>query len=116
MPTGFIVDENVPSQVLSLREAGYDASAVSDVARAGIRNEELAEISVRGERVLITRDIDFTRLERSLMRRVKVIYVRLRGDPDEIARSILERVEECTALLQGRNVVVLDEEGCYPLI
>jgi len=60
----FIADENIPSRVIErLRDAGYDVVTVSEAAAPGIRNDELAEVSLRIGRVVLSRDADFTRLK-----------------------------------------------------
>ena len=110
----YLADENIPRQVVKrLQEAGYDIKTVSEVALTGIRNFELAELSVRLGRVLLSRDADFTRSKRSLMRRVKVIYVQLDGEPDFVANVVLKHINHGAKLLQRQNVVLLDQEGCH---
>lgn len=112
--TRFIADENIPSRVIEkLREAGYDVVTVGEAASAGIRNYQLAELSVRIARVLLTRDADFTRLKRSLMQSVKVIYIQVGGDPHQLTNLVLSHIDSCASLLESRNVVVLDEDGCH---
>ena len=56
----FLANENIPSRVIRrLRDAGHDVVAVDEAASAGIRNYELAELSARIGRVLLSRDADF---------------------------------------------------------
>mgnify|MGYP001093530602 CR=1 FL=1 len=114
MKLRFIADENIPFRIIEeLRKAGYDVLGVKDVAYAGIRNNELAEISIRLERVIITRDADFTRLTEPLVSMIKVIYMRITGDPSEIAQRVLENVKDCASIFQKHRVVMLDNEGCH---
>jgi len=52
----FVADENIPSPVVKrIREAGYDLATVPEVASAGRRNFELAELSVEIDRVVFFR-------------------------------------------------------------
>lgn len=111
-----LVDENVPSEVVrALRKAGYDVVTVEDVASPGIRNDKLAELSIRMDIIIITRDADFTRLGRPIMEKLKVIYVKLGGEPSHVAQAIRENLGECLRLLKDGNVVMIDEEGCQTI-
>jgi len=68
MTPRFMADENIPFRIVTgLRTAGYDVLSVKDVAHVGIRNNELAELSIRLDRIIITRDADFTRLTKPLL-------------------------------------------------
>ena len=112
----FLADENVPFQVVRvLRDAGYNIVTVGEVARPGIGNNELAELSIKLNVIIIIRDADFTRLRRSLMKRLKVIYVRLSGDPNVIAKHVLGSITKCINILRKHNVVMIDEEGCHKI-
>ncbi len=112
----FIADENVPFQVVeTLRKAGYEVATTSEAAHPGIRNDELAKLSIQLGMTIITRDADFTRLRQSLMRKIKVIYIRLTGDPSNMAQNILDNIEGCINILQDHNVVMLDQEGFHTL-
>jgi len=116
MTLKFIADENIPFQVVeSLREAGYDVTTISEVAHPGMRNDEFAKLSIQLRMIIITRDADFTRLKQSLMRKIKVIYIRLSGDPNNIAQHILNNIEGCINILQDHNAAMLDEEGSHVL-
>jgi predicted nuclease of predicted toxin-antitoxin system len=110
----FIADENIPSHVIRrLREIGHDVVTVAEAASAGIRNYELAELSARIGRILVTRDADFTTLKQSVRQRIKVIYVRGNGDPHQLADLISSTIGHCLKLLEEHNVVILDEDGCH---
>ena len=44
----FISDENVPFQVAELlREAGYEVATVAEAAHPGMKNDELAKLSIQ---------------------------------------------------------------------
>jgi predicted nuclease of predicted toxin-antitoxin system len=77
------------------------------------RNYELAELSARISRVVLTRDADFTTLRQSMRQRMKVIYIRGTGDPHQLADLVLSTIDHCLKLLEEHNVVVLDEGGCH---
>lgn len=109
-----IADENVPSRVVKrLRAAGHEIITVTEAGSAGIRNDELAELSVRLGRVVLTRDADFTRLRQPLVSSLKVIYIRARGDPSRIADLVSKHINGCSKLLKTQNITILDEDGCH---
>jgi len=57
----FIADENIPYQVVEvLRQAGYEVSTVVETTYLGMRNDELATLSIQLQRAVLTRDADFT--------------------------------------------------------
>ena len=63
----FLANENIPSRVIRrLRDAGHDVVAVDEAASAGIRNYELAELSARIGRVLLSRDANFRLSEETI--------------------------------------------------
>jgi predicted nuclease of predicted toxin-antitoxin system len=116
MKPKLIADENVPfSLIKSLRQLGYEVVTVDEISYFGIKNNELAELSIQHGMIIITRDADFTRLERSLIKRIRVVYIRLRGSPDKITEHVLRNIDRCIAALQNRNVVIIDEEGFHAL-
>jgi len=86
---------------------------VAEAASAGIRNYDLAELSARIGRVVLTRDADFTTLRQSMRQRMKVIYIRGTGDPHQLADLVLSHIGHCLTLLEEHNVIVLDEDGCH---
>jgi predicted nuclease of predicted toxin-antitoxin system len=110
----FIADENIPTRVVRLlRDAGYDVITVAEALSAGIKNHELAELSLRMGPAILTRDADFTRLKRPLMQSVKVIYMQLSGEPSRLADLVLRHIGNFLTLLESQNVVILDEDGCH---
>jgi predicted nuclease of predicted toxin-antitoxin system len=61
----------------------------------------------------MTRDADFTRLNRSLLKRVKVIYIQPNGEPAQLAELVLQHIGTCPELLSKQRILVLDQEGCH---
>ncbi len=58
----FLADESCAGPVIrSLREAGHDVIAISEVAK-GAADEQVLERAVSEKRVLVTEDLDFGRL------------------------------------------------------
>jgi len=80
-----------------------------------MRNDELAKLSIQPGMIILTRDADFTRLRQSLMKKIKVVYIRLSGDPSGMTQHVLNNIERCINILQDHNVAMLDEEGSHAL-
>ena len=47
------------------------------------------------------------------MRKIKVVYITLSGDPNDAAQQVLDNLEGCIGILQDHNVAILNEEGCH---
>jgi predicted nuclease of predicted toxin-antitoxin system len=106
----FKLDENLPIRAAEvLRAAGHDTANLLDQVAAGARDASVAELVRRGERVLITLDLDFADIrayQPSDYRGIVVLRPR-RSSADEILR-LLSRV--ATAIerepLEGRLWIV----------
>jgi len=112
----FLADENTPFQVVrKLRRAGYKVATVDQIAKPGIRNDELASLSIHHGMIIITRDADFINLKPDLMRKIKAIYIKLGLEPDKMAEYILSNLRSCIDILSTSNVVILNEGGCHTI-
>jgi len=49
------------------------------------------------------------------MKKIKVVCIRLSGDPISIAQHVLNNIEACINILQDHNVAMLDEEDSHTL-
>ena len=59
----FKLDENLPAEAATLlRASGFAADTVRDQRIAGARDEDLADVVRRENRVLITLDLDFSNI------------------------------------------------------
>jgi len=57
----FKIDENLPVELaVMLKTAGYGASTVVEESISGAPDEPLAQVCVRGNRILVTLDLDFS--------------------------------------------------------
>ncbi|GBC71833.1 hypothetical protein HRbin02_01621 [Candidatus Calditenuaceae archaeon HR02] len=114
LPSSYIPEGGV-ARVRELRRAGYRVATIDQIAKQGIRNDELASLSIKHGMIIITRDVDFTRLKRDLMRKIKAIYVKLRMAPDRMAEYILNNLSSCIEKLSTANVVILDEADYHAI-
>ena len=107
----FLADESCAAPVIrALREAGHDVLAIAEIA-AGASDEQVLEEAARGERVLITEDLDFGNLV--FARRLSaagVVLVRFRA---QARRAKPATVVEAVARLGSRlrNAFVVVEPG-----
>jgi predicted nuclease of predicted toxin-antitoxin system len=113
LPLRFLLDENVPSSVLRLlKKRGFNATKVTDLRRAGLRNSEVAELAAKEGMFVITLDSDFLRLRREMLERVKVIFIDVHPrDPALVARLVDTHMSNCIMSLERRNAVILTREG-----
>ncbi|PUA31115.1 MAG: hypothetical protein B9J98_07710 [Candidatus Terraquivivens tikiterensis] len=66
----FLADENIPFQIVKkLKSAGYKVATVDQIAKPGIRNDELASLAIKHGMIIITRDADLAHLKLDLMRK-----------------------------------------------
>jgi len=109
----FLLDESAPTSVLKvLKKRGFEAIRLIDIGFIGVKNSEIAELSIRENRIIVTLDSDFLRLRKSLLRKVKVIFINVHPrDPLMIAHLVDERVNECIKILKRKNVITLTKEG-----
>lgn len=92
-----------------------EVAAVTEAASPGMKNDDLAKLSIQLRRTIITRDSDFTHFKQPLTKKIKVVYLRLSGDPETIAQHALKNIKKCVRILQDHNVGTIDEEGCHRL-
>jgi len=63
MTITFHLDENMPRAVAEgLRRRGYDVTAAADSDLIGASDQDHLDFARRNQRVLVTRDVDFLRL------------------------------------------------------
>ncbi len=63
----FLLDENVPLSIKKvITNLGYEAITLKDENKLGIRNGEVAELSIRKNAIIITLDSDFLLIKKEL--------------------------------------------------
>jgi predicted nuclease of predicted toxin-antitoxin system len=100
-----------PVTVQALQAHGWDIIRVSSVLSHSAPDEEVLKWARAANRVLITQDLDFSRL--LALRgctRPSVINLRLlASDPDTITAKLLEQLPQIEPLLELGSVVTLDD-------
>ena len=65
----FLLDENVPLSVKGIvNNLGHEAIALKDEKQLGIKNGEVAELSIKKNAIIITLDSDFLLLNKELQK------------------------------------------------
>jgi len=109
----FLLDDSAPTSVLKvLKKRGFEATRLIDIGLIRLKNSEVAELSIRENKIIVTLDSDFLRLRKSLLREVKVIFINVHPrDPLMIAHLVDEHINECVKTLKRKNVITLTKEG-----
>ena len=109
----FLLDENIPNSVYhKLREMGYDAIRLLDIAHRGMKNSHVAELATKEGRIVITFDPDFLKLKKELRKKVSVIIIDLKPrDPVIAAKLIEDYIRQCAQILKRRRKVRITSEG-----
>lgn len=108
MEMRFLADESCDFGVVTaLRKAGHDVKAIVEM-NPEIPDEEVAELSVKEKRILITEDKDFGQLVYAISQTsVGVIFIRFPGNArSALFHVILELVENYGHKLAQHFVVV----------
>ncbi len=107
----FLVDENLPRRFADLlRSAGHDATHVVEHELAGATDETVMALALAERAVLVTYDADFAAmLVLGEQRFPSVVLFRdQRRRPEDLARLLLENLEEIEYSLYEGAVAVFD--------
>ena len=82
-----LADENIPKKLVTfLRQYGVDVTRLQDLGIRGISDRELVNIANELERIVLTRDADFTIPSLLSLIRYGVIYISYQPSKNEIQR------------------------------
>ena len=95
-----------------IKELGHEASTLKDEDQLGIKNGEVAELSIKKQAVIVTLDSDFLSLRKNLQKQSKVIYVKIHPrNPKKIASLIQKHLHEATGNLENPGKAIISEKG-----
>ena len=104
-----LLDADVPRSFLSrLKDYGHDVSDVRDISKTALKDAEVFAAAQKENRILITRDLDFSNI---LMyppaKSCGIIVLRTHLlSKEEIFRILLEAIQSPQKQLQGTLVIV----------
>jgi len=107
-----LADENIPKKLVAfLRQYGVDVVRLQDLASRGISDRELIDIANEHERVILTRDADFTAPSLLPLVRNGVVYISYQPSKNEIPR-LAERIALIAGQLEPRPglLIVIEHE------
>ena len=92
-----------------MRRYGIDVARLQDLSTRGISDKELINIANNHERVILTRDADFT--VPGLLSRIRhgVIYISYQPSKDEIPRLARRIVSIVKQLKPGQDYLIIIE-------
>lgn len=110
-PHKFIIDENVKAQLAKfLKSKGYDIK----IAQKSIPDQNLAEISIKEKRILVTNDEDFIYYGADEVFSVVWLLVP-QDDKEALLRSFDKLLNECKDFANKLVTLKLDDWQDFPL-
>ena len=107
-----LADENIPKKlIVFLRQYGVDVTRLQDLGIRGISDRELVNIANELERIILTRDADFTVPSLLSLIRYGVIYISYQPSKNEIQR-LAERIASIANQLEPKPglLVIIEHE------
>jgi len=107
-----LADENIPKKLVTLlRQYGVDITRLQDLGIRGISDRELVNIANELERIVLTRDADFTIPSLLSLIRHGVIYISYQPSKNEIQR-LAEKIASIANQLEPKPglLVVIERE------
>ncbi|TFG24368.1 MAG: hypothetical protein EU533_02230 [Promethearchaeota archaeon] len=106
------MDENVPLSIKGIiNNLGHEALTLKDEAEFGIKNGEVAELSIKRNAIIITLDSDFLSLKKDLQKTSKIIYIKIHPrDPKIIATIVQKYLDNAVLKLKNPGKVILSED------
>ena len=107
----FLLDENVPLSIKKIiNNLGYKVITLKDEKQLGIKNGEVAELSIKKNAIIITLDSDFLSIKKELQKKSKIIYIRIHPrDPKIIANIIQKYLEDAVTKLNDPGKIIISE-------
>ena len=107
-----LADENIPKKLVTfLGRYGVDVARLQDLGIRGISDRELVNIANELERIILTRDADFTVPSLLSLIRYGVIYISYQPSKNEI-QKLAERIASMVNQLEPKPglLVVIEHE------
>ena len=107
----FLLDENVPLSIKEIiNNLGYEIITLKDEYKLGIKNGEVAELSIKKNAIIITLDSDFLSINKELQKRSKIIYIKIHPrDPKIIATIVQKYLDDAVSKLNNPGKIILSE-------
>lgn len=107
-----LLDENVPLSIKEIiNNLGHEAITLKDEVQLGIKNGEVAELSIRKKAIIITLDSDFLSIKKELQEKSKIIYIKIHPrDPKIIALIVQKYLDDAVSKLNKPGKVILSEK------
>ena len=108
----FLLDENVPLSIKKvIINLGHKAITLKDENQLGIKNGDVAKLSIDKKAIIITLDSDFLFIKKNIQQKTKVIYIKIHPrDPKKVAGIIIKYIEEAIVKLKSPGKVILSED------
>lgn len=106
------MDENIPLSIKEIiNNLGHEAINLKDENKLGIKNGEVAELSIEKNAIIITSDSDFLSIKKELQKRSRIIYIRIHPrDPKVIATIVQKYLDDAVNKLNNPGKIILSEK------
>ena len=109
----FLLDENVPISIKDvIHELGFDVFTLHDFDMLGIQNGEVAKLALKEKAIIITLDSDFLRLNKSLQKKSRIIYIKIHPrDPKKIRELLYNGLKDYISKLSVPCKLIITEDS-----
>ena len=108
----FLLDENIPISIKEvIHDLGFDVFTLHDFDMLGIHNGEVVKLAIKEKAIIITLDSDFLKLNKTLQKKSRIIYIKIHPrDPKKIRELLNNGLKKYTSKLNTPCKLIITED------